>query len=68
MDENLQKMCICPICPSYVKCGEPLAFCLPENSSSKCITNEMGCVCPGCPLQELKGYTGDYYCIPGRKK
>ncbi len=66
--EDLQKQCICPMCPTYRNCGEPVAFCLPGIKSSKCITTQSGCVCPGCPVQELKGYTGDYYCIPANGK
>jgi hypothetical protein len=68
MKKDLQKMCICPMCPTFVQCGEALAYCLPENASSKCITTESGCLCPGCPVQEMQGYTEDYYCIPGKKK
>ena len=56
------------MCPSYVKCDELKAYCLPDISASKCITTELGCICPGCPVQEMKGYTGDYYCLPGKKK
>jgi hypothetical protein len=63
MDEKLQQECICPMCPSYVKCGEPLAYCLPGVSISQCIKSELGCICPGCPVQEKMGYTKDYYCL-----
>ncbi|MHB1314505.1 MAG: DUF2769 domain-containing protein [Christensenellales bacterium] len=68
MDKNYQKLCICRMCPSYVKCGEPIAYCLPEESSSKCITSKSGCICPGCPVYDEKGFTKDYYCIPGSEK
>lgn len=63
MDEKLQKECICPMCPTYVKCGEPLAYCLPGVSISQCIKSELGCICPGCPVQEKMGFTKDYYCL-----
>jgi len=51
------------MCPSYVKCGEPLAYCLPEVSISQCIKSELGCICPGCPVQEKMGFDKDYYCL-----
>ena len=66
--KELQEKCICRMCPSYRNCGEPIAFCLPEVESSKCIAAKSGCMCPGCPVQEIKGYTGSYYCIPGQSK
>jgi len=61
MDKKLQDQCICPMCPSYVNCGEPLAFCLAEKS--KCIRSENGCVCPGCPVYEQMGLNREYYCL-----
>lgn len=68
MENNDQKRCVCKMCPSYVNCGEPLAYCLPEVGVSKCIKSEVGCVCPGCPVFEEKKFSKDYYCIPGTKK
>lgn len=68
MDNNYQKRCICKMCPTYVECGEPLAYCLPQYGSSKCITVKSGCVCPGCPIYEEKGFTREYYCIPGHEE
>jgi len=68
MDNNDQKRCICKMCPSYLDCGEPLAYCLPEYGSSKCITVKSGCVCPGCPIYEEKGFSKEYYCIPGNEE
>lgn len=63
MDKILQSQCICPMCPSYVDCGEQLAYCLPEINKSKCIKAEVGCVCPGCPVYEQMKFDSDYYCI-----
>lgn len=68
MENNYQKKCICRMCPSYVNCGEPLAYCLPEWDTSKCITTKAGCVCPGCPVYEEKGFSKAYYCLPGNKE
>lgn len=65
MSENLQKRCICRMCPTYARCGEPLAYCLPEVGKSKCITVKSGCICPGCSVYKRQGFTKDYYCIMG---
>jgi hypothetical protein len=54
--EGLKAQCICPGCPSYVNCGEPIAFCL--ISISKCIKTEQGCICSGCPVYEKKVRSG----------
>jgi hypothetical protein len=59
--EELKAQCICPGCPSYVNCGEPIAFCL--IGISKCIKTEQGCICPGCPVYEKKGFNRDYFCL-----
>lgn len=53
------------MCPTYARCGEPIAYCLPEIGKSKCITSKSGCICPGCPLYKMKKFTKDYYCILG---
>lgn len=63
MDKKLQDQCICAMCPSFVNCNEPLAYCLPEVGISKCIKSEVGCVCPGCPVYEKLGLDHQYYCI-----
>jgi hypothetical protein len=60
-----QKICICGKCPSYKKCGEAWAFCLIESGKSKCITDENGCICPGCPVQLQSDFSNEYYCIRG---
>ena len=65
MEMNGQKQCICKMCPSYVKCAEPLAYCLPEIGKSKCIASRAGCICPGCPVYAREGFKKDYYCIIG---
>lgn len=61
-DEAIRN-CICGMCPSYFDCGEPLAFCM--GGKSRCIRNESGCLCPGCPIQEQLGFRGDFYCTRG---
>jgi hypothetical protein len=53
-----QGQCICPDCPTYFDCGEPLAFCLYE----QCIRIERGCICPGCPVYVAGSMEFDLYC------
>lgn len=61
VDKALQAQCICVECPSYVECGEPLAYCLVE--PSKCIKTEQGCICGGCPVFEKMNFDRYYYCL-----
>ena len=68
MEKDYQKLCICKMCPTYIECGELVAFCLPEFGTSKCITVESGCVCPGCPVYAEKGFVNNYHCIPGHEE
>jgi hypothetical protein len=63
--EQAEKICICQSCPTYFNCGEKIAFCLSVSGKSKCIISEMGCICPGCPVQQELGFDKIYYCIRG---
>jgi hypothetical protein len=65
--EQASKICICGSCPSYFNCGEKLAFCLWQSGKSKCIISEVGCICPGCPVQQELGYQKIYYCTRGNE-
>lgn len=58
-------MCMCRLCPSFLDCGEEIAFCLAATGTSRCIKNEQGCLCPGCPVLEAEGFIHVYYCIRG---
>jgi hypothetical protein len=66
--EQASKICICGSCPSYFNCGEKLAFCLCESGKSKCMKSEVGCICPGCPVQQELGFQKIYYCTRGSEK
>jgi hypothetical protein len=66
--DKASKICICGSCPSYFNCGEKLAFCLWESGKSKCIISEVGCICPGCPVQQELGFQKIYYCTRGSDK
>lgn len=59
-DKELQAQCICEGCPSYVDCGEPLAYCLV--GISKCINTEKGCICDACPVFEEMNFDRIYFC------
>lgn len=63
-----QGMCICPQCPTYFDCDEPLAFCHYEEGASSCIKVRNGCICGGCPVQKADGNKWSYYCIEGNAK
>ncbi|MBS3163530.1 DUF2769 domain-containing protein [Candidatus Woesearchaeota archaeon] len=56
--------CICPECPSFVECRQ-LAFCFKKVGKSKCIKEEKGCLCPGCPVQAKMNFKHAYYCTRG---
>jgi hypothetical protein len=58
-------LCICRSCPTFVDCKEDIAFCLGTTGKSRCITKELGCLCPGCPVLEAEGFLHVYYCIRG---
>jgi len=60
-----QGLCICPDCPTYFDCSEPLAFCLYPKGKSACITTERGCICPGCPVFSAGNMGFDLYCTRG---
>lgn len=62
VDKDLQAQCLCPGCPSYLDCGDQLAYCLTEETS-KCIKTKHGCICGSCPVFEQKGFDSHYFCI-----
>jgi hypothetical protein len=68
--KELSKVCAdyCGKCPTYDGTGETdLVFCAKGKSGK--ITDEKGCLCPGCPVQtEMMGLRWDYYCTNGAAK
>ncbi len=64
MAKESKGKCICKDCPSYVESKEKIGYCL--TGKSKMITEENGCICPNCPVQEEHGFEGAYYCIRGK--
>ncbi len=54
----------CGKCPTYAGTGETdLVFCAKGKSDK--ISEEKGCLCPGCPVSENMGLRWDYYCTKG---
>jgi len=64
-NETAIKMCICGSCPSYKECSEKKAFCF--LGKSKCIKEENGCICSGCPVHSKFGLKHGYYCTRGKE-
>jgi hypothetical protein len=65
--KELDKMCICGVCPSYMGTGEEkLTFCVIGKSTM--IKEENGCICPGCPVQTELALKWEYYCTRGSGK
>lgn len=58
-------ICICRQCPTFVDCKEEIAFCLSGSDKSKCIKEQKGCICGGCPLAQQMGFERMYYCVHG---
>jgi hypothetical protein len=65
--KELDGMCICGVCPSYMGTGEEkLTFCVIGKSTI--IKEENGCICPGCPVQIELALKWEYYCTRGSGK
>lgn len=70
MIETNKKLCICEGCPSYNECAgekKELLYCA-LGKSPKCITKEVSCICPDCPMTEQMGLKYDYFCTRGSEK
>ncbi|VVB86082.1 Uncharacterised protein [uncultured archaeon] len=65
--KELDKICICGKCPTYVGTGEKkLTFC--AIGKSTIIKKDKGCICPGCPVQKTMALRWDRYCVKGSGK
>jgi len=62
-----QAVCICDACPTYNACatgaGERL-YCL-AGKSFHCITEDLGCICPSCPVVDELGLDYLTFCLLG---
>lgn len=62
--KELNKICICVKCPTYIGTGEQkLTFC--AIGKSTIIEKDKGCLCPGCPVQKSMALRWDRYCLKG---
>ena len=61
-------LCICRRCPTFAECGEKIAYCFTNAGKSKCIKQEKGCICGGCPVTSKFGLDYGYYCTRGSNK
>ncbi|MFA6269452.1 MAG: DUF2769 domain-containing protein [archaeon] len=68
LKNEIEKLCLCPKCPSWVECKEKGAYCYPVIGKSKCITQANGCICGACPVQKKYKIDKRYYCINGSEK
>ena len=66
--EMVLKMCICKNCPSFAECNEEIGYCLESIGKSKCIKEEKGCICGGCPVTKEMKLKHSYYCTRGSEK
>ena len=65
--KELDKICICGKCPTYIGTGEKkLTFCAIGKSTE--IKKDKGCLCPGCPVQKTMALRWDRYCLKGSGK
>jgi hypothetical protein len=65
--EHLRQECICPDCPTYNDCArdaKELIYCIVGRSAS-CITEDLGCTCPGCPVTVELSLVYQTFCILG---
>lgn len=66
---SLKQQCICYKCPTYNDCAknaEEGLYCI-LGESEECINNDIGCICPDCPLAQAMGVGTVFntYCIKG---
>jgi hypothetical protein len=67
---ELGKLCTCPSCPSYTSCAKSAMeglFCA-HGTSFHCISENKGCICPGCPVSAQLGLKHQAFCLMGTEK
>jgi hypothetical protein len=68
--EDNKKKCICASCPTYNECAarkRELLYCL-LGRSKECQMDELGCVCPDCPVTVDLDLVNTYYCTQGSER
>jgi hypothetical protein len=69
-NEAKKALCACPNCPTYNNCAQEkgeLLYCI-EGRSPTCITEELGCICPACPVWEKMDLKNEYFCTKGTER
>ena len=64
---ELREQCICAECPTYNACAgdaKELLYCV-YGQSFRCITEDLGCICPSCPVVEEIGLINLTFCLLG---
>jgi hypothetical protein len=67
---ELKSQCICPDCPSFNECArdeKEILYCI-YGRSFTCVTEDLGCICPGCPLITDLGLVNLTFCLHGSKQ
>ena len=70
MIESKKELCICGDCPSYNDCASEaneLLYCALGKSPS-CITDEISCTCPDCPVTDQMGLKYEFFCTRGAER
>lgn len=65
--DRLRQTCICPECPTYTPCAgsaQERLYCV-LGRSPRCITEDLGCICPTCPVAEGLGLVHLTFCLEG---
>ena len=65
--EQLRQECICPQCPTFTPCAgdaQERIYCVAGRSPS-CITEDLGCICPTCPVTDKIGLEHLTFCLLG---
>ncbi len=64
---ELWNKCICARCPTYNTCAadaKELLYCL-YGRSFLCVTEDVGCICPACPVVDEIGLVNLTFCLLG---
>lgn len=70
MIDSMKDLCICGDCPSYNDCASEaneLLYCVLGKSPS-CITDEIICTCPDCPVTDQMGLEYEFFCTRGAER
>lgn len=65
--ERLRHECICAQCPTYTACArdaQELLYCVVGESFHR-ITEDLGCICPSCPVTAEIGLEHRTFCLLG---